>query len=186
MIRTNNELAAFFDRNIFPTQEIITYKKGDVIIKQDDYIRFILFVKSGIIKCSRYNEEGTEFVQEFLGTGEIIGELEVLLELHRPTTIASLIAVTEVNCLKIAIPEFKNLIANNKELNFLLLQSLALKVRYKALRHSFVQTHSLEQNFVEIKQAFPEVLTLIPKNDLANYLGVTLRSLNRVIKNSKF
>ncbi|WP_442588145.1 Crp/Fnr family transcriptional regulator [Pedobacter sp. AW31-3R] len=95
---------------------------------------------------------------------------------------ATLTAISETTCIKISIPQFKDLISENKKFNLLLMQSLASKIRYKALRHSFIQTHSLEENLIQIKNTFPDVFSMIEKNDLANYLGITLRSLNRSLK----
>ncbi|WP_300670507.1 Crp/Fnr family transcriptional regulator [Soonwooa sp.] len=182
MIRTNDDFLDFFEHKINSDFEEKTFAAGDIIIKQDSYIKNILLVKSGLLKCSRFDNDGIEFVQEFFSTGEILGEIETIISNSETKTIAEVQAITEVVCYKISLATFQNLIFENTEFNGLLLKMLANKIRYKALRYSFMQTHTLAQNIAEITKSYPNILSVIHKNDLANYFGVTLRSLNRSLK----
>lgn len=180
MIRTNKELLDYLDH--LQGVDIIHFMPGDVLVKQDSYMRNIYFVQSGLLKCSRYNIDATEFVQEFLSDGEIIGEIEVLIDATETKTIAEIKAMTDGFYYKMSISSFNERLSQDLLFRTLIIRCLAAKIRYKALRHAFIQTHTLEENLLEIQQDNPKMLALIPKNDLANYFGVTLRSLNRSLK----
>lgn len=181
MIRTNKELLCYLNNKYAEDIEVKNFKDGNVVLNQDAYVKNVFVVVAGILKCSRYNDDGTEFILEFFGEGEILGEVETLL--GNATTIAQVQAIGNACCYRIPTTIFKNMIVSDNEFNGLLLKELANNIRYKAQRYSFIQTHTLEQNLQNMEKENPNILSLINKIDLANYLGVTLRSLNRAIKN---
>ena len=51
--------------------------------------------------------------------------------------------------------------------------------------HSYNQTHDVEQNLARLRKNVPDLLEKISKKDIANYLGITVRSLNRTLKSEK-
>ncbi len=61
------------------------------------------------------------------------------------------------------------------------MKAMAIKIGYKAPRHSYQQSYTIEDNILKLKEAFPELIEVISKKDIANYMGITLRSLNRVL-----
>ena len=73
----------------------------------------------------------------------------------------------------------------DKLFNQLILKALSAKIRYKASRHAHNQLNDVEANLLRIKKEFPDMFNAIPKLDIANYLGVTVRSLNRVLSDLK-
>ena len=123
-----------------------------------------------------------DFVEEFFGEGEIIGEIEII---NNHTSVCGISAITELSIYKISSDNFKHLLDKDKIFNQLILKALSAKIRYKASRHAHNQLNDVEANLLRIKKEFPEIFDAIPKLDIANYLGVTLRSLNRVLSDLK-
>lgn len=78
-----------------------------------------------------------------------------------------------------------DLLKKDSLFNALIMKALATKIGYNAPRNSFQQTYPIEDNFLRLKKFFPELTNIISKQDIANYLGITLRSLNRTINNLK-
>lgn len=123
-------------------------------------------------------DNGKEFIQEFFGEGELFGEVEVI---NNTTSFCSIEAITDLVVYKIQQDEFRKLLAEERLFNQIVLQAMASKIHYKALRHSYHQSHAIADNFLRLKNQFPELTEKISKQDLASYLGVTLRSLNRTL-----
>ena len=187
MIRTNKEFLDLIEilREDSVYQNLITehsFEAGDVILEQNSRVFDVYIVKQGITKCYLTEDTGKDFVQEFFGPGEVFGEVEIFSETY---SFCSIEAITEILLLKISHTDFAELLDKNKALNWLMLKSLASKVKYKAIRHSFNQSHNTETNLKRLELEDQNIYSLIPKKDLANYLGVTERNLNRAINSLK-
>ena len=187
MIRTNKEFLDLIQslQEDSAYKNLITvhsFKPGDVILEQNSRVVDIYMVKQGITKCYLTEDTGKDFVQEFFGPGEVFGEVEIFSENH---SFCSIEAITEGSLFKISHTDFAELLDKNKALNWLMLKSLASKVKYKAIRHSFNQSHITETNLKRLELEDQNIYNLIQKKDLANYLGVTERNLNRAINSLK-
>lgn len=183
MIRTNKELLDYVSKHsdsegiseqiFFPSQ---------TIIEQGKRVNSVCIIKSGIAKCFLTEENGNDFVEEFFGEGEIVGEIEII---NNHVSVCAISAITELVIYKISVNNFKHLLETDKLFNQLILKALSAKIRYKASRHAHNQLNDVEANLLRIKKEFPDMFNAIPKLDIANYLGVTVRSLNRVLSDLK-
>ena len=155
-------------------------KPKNKIIKQDYKTSNVYVLKSGITKCYLETGDGNVFIQEFFGEGQLFGEVEVI---HDTLSVCSVESINEVQVYAINKDYFKKLLIKDKKFNNLILKTLTNKIAYKAHRHSHNQFNSIHSNIKRLKKIFPELMQVISKQDIANYLGVTLRSLNRALKN---
>jgi CRP-like cAMP-binding protein len=179
MIRTNKELLDYVKKNLNPDAILTqTYLPYQTIIGQGKRENSVYIIKSGIAKCFLTDENGNEFVEEFFGEGEIVGEIEIINNL---ASVCGVSAVTELSVYKISEENFKHFLDKDKVFNQLILKALSSKIHYKALRHSHNQSNDVEMNLLRIQKEFPGIFETIPKLDIANYLGITLRSLNRTL-----
>lgn len=184
MIRANkNILNYMLSEEKHSNENITLHKVGSnfKIIKQDQYIFNVFVLKTGIAKCYLTTEDGNDFIQEFFGEGQIFGEVEAI---HNNSSICSVESINDVEYYAINKEYFKKLLNGDKKFSNLMLETLTNKIAYKAHRHSYNQYNSIESNIKRLKNIFPQLIQIIPKKDIANYLGVTLRSLNRALKNS--
>lgn len=152
---------------------------GEKIITQKTNVRSVYLIKEGLAKCYLTEDTGNDFIQEFFGKGEVFGEIE---SITNEISFCTIEALAPTAYFKIPKSVFRDLLKRDETFNTLLLQLMASKIRYTALRHSYNQTHSLEDNLKRLLEQFPELLQQISKKDISNYLGVTRRSLNRAIK----
>ena len=152
---------------------------GEVILAQRTKVFSVFIVKSGLAKCYLTEDTGADFIQEFFGEGEVFGELEIL---NNDFSFCTIQAVSKVSYFKINKIDFLKLLKEDPAFNMLVLQLMATKIRYTALRHSYNQSHALEDKVKRLIKEYPNLLNTISKKDIANYLGITLRSLNRVLK----
>lgn len=185
MIRINLELASYIKKLYDAGGYAISEEKFSLkhkIIEQDRRYNKVYFITEGITKCYISDENGKEFIQEFLGEGMEFGELEVFSKKH---TICSVETITQLKTLSISHTYFNDLLETDNHFNRLIMKALADKIRYKAPRHSYQHSYPIEDNILRLKKIFPEFTEVISKKDIANYIGVTTRSLNRALKELK-
>ncbi|WP_350287392.1 Crp/Fnr family transcriptional regulator [uncultured Croceitalea sp.] len=182
MIRTNENLLEYISWLEKHSSYSIggkIFKPKQLILEQNHRYNTVFIIRKGIVKCYLSDENGKEFIQEFLGQGMEFGELEVF---NQKPTICSVSAVVELQVFTMSHSVFKNLLEKDAKFNKIVMSSLADKIRYKAPRHSYQQSYPIEDNFLRLKQVFPEITEVLSKQDISNYMGITTRSLNRVLQ----
>ncbi|NAY90904.1 cyclic nucleotide-binding domain-containing protein [Muricauda sp. JGD-17] len=182
MIRKNPELVAYsevlFQKGVDGMHEE-EFGPRQLILEQDHRYTKIYLIKKGIAKCYILDENGKEFIQEFLGEGMEFGELEIF---RNKLTICSVESITSLKVFSFTYSCFNNLLKADFKFNQLIMKALADKIRYKAPRHSYQHAYPIEDNILKLQRMFPEITEVISKKDIANYIGVTPRSLNRALK----
>lgn len=185
MIRVNHKLLKLLHRlQHKPGEGVIAVKScspADIIIAQEQYIHSVFVIKSGLAKCYRNEDNGKCFVQEFFGAGELFGEIEALQQKLSFSTIS---AISQLELYQIRQDDFLNLLRQHTEFNLLIMNALAEKVRYKALRHAHNQSHTAAHNLRQLIKSNPDLIKQVSKADIASYLGITIRSLNRILNDS--
>jgi CRP-like cAMP-binding protein len=171
-----NFIASFESEATTSGFNLVCYQKNQPILEAGRFIKNVYIIKEGVCKCVINEENNKNYVVEFLGNGEIIGEIEAILDCK---TITSVFAMTDVLVYKIELGIFKKLLLNSKNFNALLLTELATRLRNTALRSSFQQLNTVENALSKILKLQKEQDLTISKKDLAEYLGISVRSLNR-------
>ncbi len=180
MIRYNQELLACISK-ISHSTNFISEKKllqKERIIVQGEKLSHLYIIKSGIVKCFITENNGKDYILEFLGEGEIIGELEIINNSQSLTNVETL---TDIEVFKIPNQHFIELLKANWSLNYLILKELALRVAQTASRASYQQNYPLEYSILKLIYLFSVQPLKLSKQDLADYLGITVRSLNRTL-----
>jgi CRP-like cAMP-binding protein len=187
MLRTNQTFLNYIE-NLYEKQNdkekivIRSFSKEERMLTQGDKLFKIILVKQGITKCFFTEENGKEYIVEFLGKGEIIGEIELIRNIP---CLCNIEAVTEVVVYAFTISYFQCLIKNDLVLNNLLLDVFAERIINTSRRASYQQLYALEHTLSQLLELLTEQNIEISKEDMAAYLGITMRSLNRSLKNLK-
>jgi CRP/FNR family transcriptional regulator, anaerobic regulatory protein len=186
MLRTNQAFLNYFNE-LFQKQnreEIVveTFGKGEKLLVQNQKSSQIMLIKEGITKCYLEEENGKEYIMEFLGSGEILGEVEFIKNIN---CLCSIEAMTEVTVYSVKVPYFKLLIQTDIILNNILLDSFADRIVNTSTRASYQQLYTTEHTLSQllIMQANQDIQ--MSKEDMAAYLGITVRTLNRILKGLK-
>lgn len=187
MIKTNQQLLEFFEewREKHPDQSDIKLQKfrpNESLIWQGDDAGDLFLLIEGIAKCFIREENGREYVLEFLGKGEIIGEVEAVLASENLSNIVSL---TPLEVLRIKRTFFDRLLKENPDFNQLILREFALRLQNTARRASYQQIFPAEYKVLKILLLWENKKAGLSKSDLADYLALPIRSLNRVLKDLK-
>lgn len=184
MLRTNLQLLSFieaFCRHGHEGSKVMQkkIKPGIRLVQQGETITNIYIIKDGITKCYISEENGKDFIIEFLGKGEVIGELEALKKIP---CLCNVETISEV--MAYAIPDylFSELLAKNAAFTEILLQELSTRIIQTSTRASFQQLYTLEYGLTKLLQLQKEAQITISKEDMAAYLGISVRSFNRTLK----
>ncbi|WP_294312274.1 Crp/Fnr family transcriptional regulator [uncultured Chryseobacterium sp.] len=183
MLRTNQIFLDYLEQ-LYTRQDhkgnivLKSFEKGDKILTQNEISTKIMLIKTGITKCYFVEENDKEYIVEFLGKGEIIGEIEVIKNVP---CLCSIEAITEVTVYSMSIPYFQSLIKNDLALNNLLLDVFAERIVNTSSRASYQQLHTTEHTLSQLLEVKSREME-ISKEDMAAYLGITVRSLNRALK----
>ena len=185
MLKTNQSFLAYI-QVLYEKQErkeniiIKEYSKGEKLFSQDEKTTKIVLIKAGITKCFIKEDNDKEYILEFSGKGEIIGEIEFIRKI---TCLCNIEAMTDVKVYAITPNYFSELIKSDLQLNNLLLNVFAERIINTASRASFQQLYTIEHSLGKLMELQSKQEIEISKEDMASYLGVTVRSLNRALKN---
>ncbi|MFF5381563.1 Crp/Fnr family transcriptional regulator [Pedobacter suwonensis] len=183
MLRTNLTFLSFIERFCTENKEadmtLKSFKAGYKFIEQGEKISNIYIIKDGISKCFISEENGKDFIIEFLGKGEVVGELEALKKINCLCNVA---AISDVTAYVIPHHLFLSLINKNSEFTILLLQELSTRIIQTSTRASFQQLYTLEYALLKLLKLQADEHISISKEDMAAYLGISVRSFNRSLK----
>ena len=154
------------------------FRKGDLLIAQGVVTSTVFFIKSGIVKCS-FAEDEKEYILEFLGEGQVLGEIEAIT---RIPAMSSVRAISDLSVYMLDKASFLHLLRRNENLNMAMLELMARRLADTAQRSARQQIRPLEQSLRQLLEALEHEKLPCTKQELASYLGVTLRSLNRLLR----
>lgn len=187
MLRTNLLLLSFIEKvyNEDPKKEITlrNYPKGSFLCKQDEHPYKIAIVKSGFAKCFYSEENGKDFILEFLGKGEIVGEIEALRTIKY---LCNVEAVTDVQVYVFSTSYFRSLLDNNHQFGCILLEELAERIINTSSRAAHQQLNTLKYALSKLLDLQDKQGIKLSKTDMASYLGIEIRSLNRALKDLNY
>ena len=184
MLRTNQSFLAYVS-NLYETQNrkediiVRSFEEGELLVSQNEEVNKVILLREGIVKCSLTEKNGKEYILEFSGSGEIIGELESIREVKALCTIE---ALTAVKVYSISIPYFRKLLKEDIVFNGFLLNVFAERISNTSSRASYQQLYTVEESLNRLLELQSEQNIKISKENMAAYLGVSVRSLNRSLK----
>jgi len=185
MVRTNQtllEYAGMLYNKQSRKEDIIVknFANGQVLLRQNMPAAKVIIVKEGITKCYLTESNDKTYIIEFLGKGEVIGELECIRNIP---CLCSVEAVTDVFVYAFSVSYFQYLLQTDLQLNHYLLDSFAGRIINTSIRSSFQQLYTVEHSLKKLLELQSKHGLTLSKEEMASYLGITVRTLNRGIRN---
>jgi CRP/FNR family cyclic AMP-dependent transcriptional regulator len=172
-------------RNITATGVVRTFPRNTVLINEGDQGDSLFVILSGRVKIYSSNEAGREFVIDFHGPGEYVGEMS----LDGEPRSASVITVEPTTCAVVNRAQFRDFILAHPDFAMHLIERLIHRVRVttsnlKSLALSDVygrlvrllNTLALE---VDGRLVVPEKLT---QQDIADRVGASRDMIGKLMK----
>lgn len=188
MIRTNETFLHYIDE-LYHQQAyshesiaIVTYAPGDYLFFQNENASTIVLIKSGVTKVFFEEENEKEYIVEFLGKGEVIGDIEYIRKIDG---LCNVQALDTVEAYVLSYSFFEALLQRDTTLNALLLDAFAARIVNTARRASYQQLYTIEYSLHQLVEMQKKQAITLTKEDMAAYLGISVRSLNRSLKQLK-
>ncbi|NOU62129.1 Crp/Fnr family transcriptional regulator [Marinifilum caeruleilacunae] len=188
-MENDNNVIRFFRRN-FTSQlskedekRIFTYfkrhkfEKKQLVFMSGDINTDHFFIENGLMRLFLIDKTGKEFNLLFANENQIIGDLIT----PEPTDF-NLEAVEKTTAYSISERNFQELI-----------QSLSLTHQsnpQNSLRRSYIKiqkrlvsilANTAEENYLEFRKTYPELIQRLPQYHIASYLGVSAEFLSKII-----
>ena len=146
MLRTNQAFLTYAEALYAEQQHpgnvtLKHFSRGQKLFSQKEPASKVMLIKEGITKCYFNEENDKDYILEFLGKGEIIGEIECI---RRIPSLCNVEAMTEVQALAFSNPYFRDLLGKDLKLNSLLLDAFAERIVNTASRASFQQLYTVD------------------------------------------
>ena len=186
-MRTNPSLLSFittvYEKKRRDEDVILkSFAPRHLLLQQGSRPARVYIIKEGITKCYYSDDNGKDFIFEFLGDGEIVGELEAI---RNADCLCNIEALTAVQAYVLDISYFRLLMEKDTGFSRLLLEELAERLLNTSSRSASQQLYTIEHGLRKILALQAKQNISLSKEDMAAYLGVTLRSLNRALKDLK-
>ena len=159
-----------------------TLTQGEFLITQGEYSKYIYVVLDGIVRLSVLEANGKELLIGFAGRGESLGEVESVI--HKPW-LCSVEAFSKTSLCYLHKDVFFDWMSRDKMLNHLIFEQMAFRFYNFSRRASSQLLYPVEYSILKMLYLAQKNNVEMTKVDLANYLGITLRSLNRSLKRLK-
>lgn len=184
MLRTNIHLLSLIEK-LYTAQQrkediiLRTFSAGERLLEQDCRSEKVFIIREGLVKCYHTEKNDKRYLFEFLGRGEIVGEIEAI---KKQNCLCTIEAISPVTAYSISIPFFLSFIDQYPEITKLLLFELADRISNTSRRASYQQLYTVEYGLSKLLQRQEMEQIRLSKEDMAAYLGISVRSLNRTLK----
>lgn len=169
---------------------IVTHKKDETILFQGRQCDDFLIIVNGLVDINITTENGKKYSQAIYVKGNYLGELEIFDGLNNCCNAE---AITDVVLLKINRDDFLKWMEMDRNISWKLTKSLSLSFYKLSLKAGSDKLYSLKYRLcdfllhcMEESYFVDNKMKLTIKNtNISGYLGVTDRSINRVVKELK-
>lgn len=154
------------------------FKKGDFLVQQGEYVSYLYYVVSGLLKLVCHDESGKEYIVSF--AMEDWWESDIQAYYRQTKATMSLQCVEDTDVLCISLEDYKKLCAGLPKMeHFFLEKSIGGHIASQQRILSFITSNATER-YDQLLKRYPQLVQRVPKSLLASYLGVSRETLSRL------
>jgi len=180
-------------REIWEQVHTRTYKKGNIILFEEDPGDSLFIINEGKVKITRLSEEGKEVILSILGEGEFFGEMSLLDGESRS---ANVIALSDSEVFILKRQNFLEIIHKNPQIAITLLEELARRIRKSDQQIEFLSLSDAENRVAltllrlaeesgTFKMGQVTIDELPMQQDMANMSGTSRETISRMLSDFK-
>lgn len=151
------------------------------LIVQDQALQSVYVIKSGVTKCFITENNERDYILDFLGEGEILGEIEAIRHTRATCTIE---AITPLTVYAISSVQFHHFFKTLPAFGSIVLELIAARLARISEKAARQQLYTLSEILPQLLSALESQQITFTKQDLSEYLGISVRSLNRLLKDA--
>lgn len=167
-----------FWREICETQGTLRrYRRGEYFVREGDVLRFCGWIKSGGFKHTLIDGDGNRKTVGFVFENSVLANyVSGFLGRRMPTDI---IALKSSDVYVVPTSIIKDRLESDPKLNLKMVQSL-FEQSYRTMLDSY--RISAYDSYMRLTSRCPRIFELVPLNEIASYLNISLRQLHRFRK----
>ena len=165
------------------------YKKGSIILLEEETGAALFVIISGKVKIVRTDDDGREVILSILGENDFFGEMSILDGLSRSATV---VAITKSELFMIHRRDFLKLMQDYPSVAISLLRELTLRLRKADAQIKSLSLKDaagrvanvilqLADDIGTIRKGRVEIDELPLQQDLANMAGTSRETISRVV-----
>lgn len=158
---------------------IVHFEAGNNMCRQGKRISLVHIIRQGLVRAYHTEENTRQYILEFYGVGETLGEEEAILGGLTYTNTAE--ALTPVQTFVIPIGWFRRLLLEDVSFCYMILKEVTRRMVNSTNRASFQSAYPSIYPFRRLQHLIKQQQLPITKQDMADYLGIDIRSLNRLL-----
>jgi CRP-like cAMP-binding protein len=158
------------------------YHKGDFIIKEDNVVKNVYFIDSGLVKLSYFDNDTKEFILSF--AFENWWETDFSAFYNQTKATLTLQCLEETETYSLSFDDYIMILDKYKLSNYFLDKSIKGHITSQKRVLSLLMLKPKER-YEQFLQLYPSLIQRVPKSLLSLYLGVSRETLSRLYKNSK-
>ncbi|SHN42511.1 Crp/Fnr family transcriptional regulator [Chitinophaga sp. CF418] len=151
------------------------------LIVQDQALQSVYIIRSGVTKCFITENNERDYILDFLGEGEILGEIEAIRHTRATCTIEAITPLTVYTMSSVQFHHFFKTLPTFGSVVLELIATRLARISEKAARQ---QLYTLSEILPQLLSALESQQITFTKQDLSEYLGISVRSLNRLLKDA--
>ncbi len=160
------------------------YPAEAIILTQGEYPDFVQIIQQGKVKVYNISGKGQKYLKCFLGPGDILGDIEIISDVPYISYVESVEPCTMINFSR---PVYLNWLQHDHDFSLFIIEHLSRKL-YKSsqtanLNVLYPLKYGLLKRFYHLYHKNTQSNEIaVSKSDLADNLGTSVRSLNRILK----
>lgn len=156
-------------------------RKKQYLLQEGDVCNYLSFVAKGLVRTYNVDEKGDEHMSVFGWEGWWISDFNSFLSVVPAMFYIDAIEDSEVLMISRADYDTLTLQVPVMDRYFRILFQNSLVTKERRLMSSI--THSAEQKYIQLLNSNPEIISKIPQNMVASYLGIAPETLSRIKRN---
>ncbi|MFT4969386.1 MAG: CRP-like cAMP-binding protein [Chitinophagales bacterium] len=156
-----------------------TFKKGEFLVKENNYCNELSFVSSGIFRIYS-NYEDKEITQWLSGTNSFVTEISSFL--FEQASRWNIQAIEDCNVFSISKTDYKKIasfVPRWNEMEKLFIAKCFATLESRVFSHLAMNA---EERFLLFSSLYPDLISSVPLQYLASLLGMTPETLSRIRK----
>ncbi|NQD70554.1 Crp/Fnr family transcriptional regulator [Sphingobacterium shayense] len=160
--------------------ERITFKKGDLLLKEGQISDSYYILEDGIVRSYIYDYQGNDISTNFFCKDELV--IEVASIFHHIPTQENMVCLTDCVLWEIKFGAFQGLFESIPALTEWGRAWMALQLLLTKKRTLDIISLSAIDRYTLLLEEKPQILQQAPLKHIASYLGITDTSLSRIRK----
>jgi CRP-like cAMP-binding protein len=159
------------------------YKAGKAIISQGEIPHKVQIISKGLAKAYHLTSNGKHYLFDLFSRGEILGEVEIL---HKIPYFANVEAVEDCEIIEIPQASFIDWLKSKPDFSLFIIKEISWRLQNTSEKAVTNQCYPLAYSVM--KTIYNRWLSdnssntiVLPKALFAEYLGTSIRSLNRIL-----